>query len=66
MKRISPEHKNNVLAILLPPYNMTVVAVTQMEGISGATLYNWRNQAKVEGEPMPGADKNSELPKRVW
>ncbi len=45
---------------------MTVTAVAQMEGISEATLYNWRNQAKSEGEPVPGAEKtvNSGLPKR--
>ncbi|WP_294907861.1 transposase, partial [Tatumella sp. UBA2305] len=44
MKRISPERKAATLAKLLPPYNMTVAAVAQMEGISEATLYNWRNQ----------------------
>ena len=60
MKRISPERKAATLAKLLPPYNMTVSAVAQMEGISEATLYNWRNQAKQEGKPVPGADKNSE------
>lgn len=59
MKRISPERKASTLAKLLPPYNMTVTAVAQMEGISEATLYNWRNQAKTEGKPVPGAEKNS-------
>ncbi|WP_021015249.1 hypothetical protein [Prodigiosinella confusarubida] len=33
MKRISPERKTSVLAKLLPPYNMTVAAVVQREGI---------------------------------
>lgn len=60
MKRISPERKASVLAKLLPPYNMAVAAVAQMEGISEATLYNWRNQAKHEGKPVPGAEKSSE------
>lgn len=60
MKRISSERKSSVLAKLLPPYNMVVAAVAQMEGISEATLYNWRNQAKSEGKPVPGAHKNSE------
>ncbi|MHA0273256.1 IS3 family transposase [Enterobacter ludwigii] len=60
MKRISPERKASTLAKLLPPYNMTVTAVAQMEGISEATLYNWRNQAKTEGKPVPAAEKNSE------
>ncbi|MBT0724913.1 hypothetical protein HH682_10855 [Rosenbergiella sp. S61] len=33
MKRISPERKTSILAKLLPPYNMTVAAVAQMEGM---------------------------------
>ncbi|MFT2793711.1 hypothetical protein ACMV5I_27205, partial [Serratia sp. T13T92] len=41
------------------PY-ILVAAVAQMEGISEATLYNWLNQAKSEGKPVPGAEKNSE------
>lgn len=60
MIRIPPERKAAVLAKLLPPYNMTVTSVAQMEGISEATLYTWRKQAKAEGKPVPGADKNSE------
>lgn len=60
MKRISPERKAATLAKLLAPYNMTVAAVARMEGISEASLYNWRNQAKSEGKPVPGAEKNSE------
>ncbi|CAM3573789.1 transposase (fragment) [Xenorhabdus nematophila ATCC 19061] len=60
MTRISPERKSAALAKLLPPYNMTVASVAQMEGISEATLYNWRNQAKAEGKPVPGADKTPE------
>ena len=61
MKRISPERKTSILAKLLPPYNMTVAAVAQMERISEATLYNWRNQAKSEGKPVPGAEKTTDL-----
>jgi len=60
MKRISPERKAAVLAKILRPYNMTVAAVAQMEGISEATLYYWRNQTKAEGKPVPGADNSSE------
>ncbi|GAA0349938.1 hypothetical protein F4V73_13995 [Morganella psychrotolerans] len=57
---ISTERKTAVLAKLLPPYNMTVAVVAQMEGIFEATLYNWRNKAKSEGKPVPSADKNTE------
>ncbi|HBC6582114.1 TPA: transposase, partial [Escherichia coli] len=60
MKRISPERKSAALAKLLPPYNMTVTAVAQMEGISEATLYYWRNKAKAEGIPVPGANKTTD------
>jgi len=60
MKRISPERRAATLAKLLPPDTKTVTAVAQMERISKATLYNWRNQAKSEGKPVPGAEKNSE------
>lgn len=39
---------------------MTVAAAAQMEGISEATQYNWRNQAKAEGKSVPGSNqKNS-------
>ncbi len=60
MKRYSPERKTAVLAKLLPPYNMTVSSLAQQEGISDATLYNWRNQARLEGKPVPGANKTIE------
>lgn len=50
MKRYSQERKAAVLAKLLPPYNMTVSLLAQQEGISDATLYNWRNQARLEGK----------------
>lgn len=60
MNRILPERKSAALAKLLQPYNMTVTVVAQMEGISEATLYYWRNKAKAEGIPVPGADKTTD------
>lgn len=60
----SPGTKIQRAGKIAAPYNMTVTAVAQMEGISEATLYNWRNQAKTEGKPVPGAEKNSELRSR--
>ncbi len=60
MKHISPERKASVLAKLLPPYNMSVASVAQMEGISESTLYNWRYQAKTQGKPVPGTNKTTE------
>lgn len=60
MKQISPERKASVLAKLLPPYNMPVASVAQMEGISESTLYNWRQQAKSKGIPVPGTNITTE------
>lgn len=61
MKHYSPERKAAVLAKLLPSYNMTVTALAQQEGISEATLYNWRFLAKLERKPVPGANKTTDL-----
>src|SRR5690625_1979317 len=60
MSRYSPERKEAVLSKLLPPYNLTVAELAREEGISPATLYNWRKQAKLEGRPVPGHTNKSE------
>ncbi len=57
--RFSEGRKEAVLNRLLPPHNMTVSAVAQMEGISEATLYNWRTQAKLRGRAVPGPKPNT-------
>ena len=54
MLRYTEERKEAVLKKLLPPINRSVAAVSREEGISGATLYHWRNQAKAHGVPVPG------------
>jgi transposase-like protein len=38
---------------MLPPHNMSVAKLSKQEGISEATLYNWRKEAKIKGVPMP-------------
>ena len=60
MTRYSPERKEAMLSKLLPPYNLTVAELARQEGISEATLYNWRKQAKSEGRPVPGHTNKSE------
>jgi len=57
--RFSEERKEAVLSRLLPPHNMTVADVAKMEGISEATLYNWRKQARVKGRAVPGPKPNN-------
>ncbi|GFZ84732.1 hypothetical protein GCM10011403_30140 [Pseudohongiella nitratireducens] len=59
MARFSQERKEAVLSRLLPPYNMTVSDLAKVEGISEATLYNWRKQARLRGRAVPGPKPNN-------
>ena len=49
----SPERKEAVLKKLLPPHARTIPQLAQEEGISEATLYSWRKQARAEGRLLP-------------
>lgn len=54
------ERKEAILKKLLPPVNKTVAELSREEGISANTLYNWRDQAKQTGAPLPGKTTTSE------
>jgi transposase-like protein len=45
---------------LLPPNNKTVASVAKEEGVAGQTLYNWRKQAREQGQPVPGKKTTSD------
>ena len=60
MKHYSPERKSALLKKMLPPHNMSVAEVSRQEGISTASLYNWRTEARLKGVPVPGPNKTSE------
>jgi transposase-like protein len=60
MPSYSEERKAAVLKKMLPPHNQSVAEVSREEGISDATLYNWRTQAKQQGLPVPGSGKTSD------
>ena len=49
----SPERKEAVLKKMLPPHTRTIPQLAQEEGISEATLYSWRKQARGEGRLVP-------------
>lgn len=53
MYKYPEERKQAILKKLAPPYNMTVADVAAQEGISSATLYNWRSNARKAGAIMP-------------
>ena len=60
MPHYSVERKASVLKKLLPPHNLSVSEVSELEGISEATLYNWRLQAKRQGVAVPGSGKTTD------
>jgi transposase-like protein len=55
MPRYSDERRQAVVAKLLPPYNQSVEEVAREEGISSATVYKWRKEARAEGRCLPDA-----------
>ena len=54
MSTYSTERKQAILSKLLPPNNKSVAQVAREEGVAEQTLYNWRKQAKEQGQPVPG------------
>lgn len=60
MPRISPERKADVLKKLLPPANMSVQELARSEGLSASTIYGWKREAKMRGEPVPGKKSTTE------
>ena len=56
MPRYSEERKEAVLRKMLPPHNRPLSELAAEEGISEATLYNWRRQARAQGRLLPDAD----------
>ena len=55
----SPERRESVLRKLLPPNSIAIAELAKAEGISEATLYIWRKQARNEGRLMPDSDNTS-------
>ena len=54
--RYSPERKEAVLRKMMPPHNRSITQLAIEEGISEATLYNWRKEARSKGVLMPDGD----------
>lgn len=54
MSRYSKEKKEHALALMAPPSNITVAEASARTGVTEATLYAWRNQARAKGRAVPG------------
>jgi transposase-like protein len=53
--RYPEERKEAILKKMLPPNNLSIPELAQAEGISTATLYNWRKAARQQGRLLPDA-----------
>ena len=51
--RYSKKRKEAVLKKMMAPHNRTIKEPATEEGISEATLYNWRNKARQKGLLLP-------------
>lgn len=58
MPRYSEERKQAILSKLQPPLSLSVAEVSRTEGIGLQTLYNWRNHAREQGQPMPSSNRS--------
>jgi len=58
--RYSPERKEAVLRKMMPPHNRSIKQLAQQEGISEATLFIWRRQARERGLLLPDGDSGPE------
>ena len=58
--KYSEERRQAVLAKLCPPHNRSIREVAAEEGISEATLYNWRKAARQRGELYPDAGSDAQ------
>lgn len=56
----SKERKEAVLKKMMPPHNRSIVELAREEGISEATLYIWRRQARERGLLLPDSDSAPE------
>jgi len=59
MKRYSEERKQAVIEKMMPPLNAPISQLMKETGISDATLYTWRKQARNKGLVVPGDGKNA-------
>jgi len=56
--RYSPERKEAVLRKMMPPHNRPIKKLSLEEGISEATLFNWRKEAREKWLLLPDSDRN--------
>ncbi|MBB2483562.1 transposase [Bacillus sp. APMAM] len=59
-KRYTEEMKESILKRMMPPNNESVSQISKELGITEPTLYKWRKEARIAGNPTPGGGHVSE------
>jgi len=54
--KYSKKRQEAVLKKMMAPHNRTIKELAAEEGVSEATLYNWRNKARRQGLLLPDSD----------
>ena len=57
--KYSRERKEAILKKMMPPHHRPIPQLAEEEGISAATLYLWRAQARVQGRLLPDGSTGS-------
>jgi len=59
-KRYTEETKASILKRMMPPNNESVSQISKEFGITEPTIYKWRKEARIAGNPTPGDGQVSE------
>jgi len=59
-KRYTEEMKESIVKRMMPPHNESVGQISEELGITEPTLYKWRKEARLAGNPTPGGGQGSE------
>lgn len=58
--RYTKEMKESIVKRMMPPINESISKISEEVGITEATLYKWRKDARIGGKPTPGNGEGSE------
>jgi len=58
--RYTAEQKQTIVARMMPPQNEAVAKINKETGISEATLFKWRKEAREAGSATPGNGQTSD------
>jgi transposase len=58
--RYTKEMKESIVKRMMPPTNESISKISEEVGITEATLYKWRKDARIGGNATPGNGEGSE------